>query len=337
VKGAGGAIAGFGNNIFIINSMRQLSRFLPHLAMVVFATWCLFSVRNDLTQLSLTVIAKSWDLVVLAALLSLLNYLVRIIRWRFYLARLGHILDFRFTALSYGAGFAYTLSPGKVGEMVRARYYLPLGVPLTDATAAFFAERLMDLLTMTALAGLVFTASHRYQGAFIGAAALVVIALATLTLVPWAAAAAALRPAEPRASRIRLALAGLAMALASTRSLLRPGVLVAGFAVGLVAWGFEGAGLGLLSSMFPTVGLSLTTAMGIYGIAVLIGGLSFLPGGLGSTEAVMTALLAANGLTVSQALLLTLTCRLVTLWFAVALGWLAVFALRPRPPLAVIP
>jgi uncharacterized protein (TIRG00374 family) len=331
------AIARFGNNLFTINSMRQLSRFLPHLVLVAFATWCLFSVRNDLAQLSLAAIAKSWDLVVLAMLLSLLNYVLRIVRWRFYLSRLGHILDFRFTALTYGAGFAYTLLPGKVGEMVRARYYLPLGVALTDVTAAFFAERLMDLLAMTALASLVFTASHRYEGAFMGAAAVLVIALATLTLVPWASVAAALRSADQGASRIRWALAGVAMALASTRTLLRPAVLVSGFAVGLIAWGFEGAGLGLLGSMFPTVGLSLTTAIGIYGIAVLIGGLSFLPGGLGSTEAVMTALLSANGLTVSQALLLTLTCRLVTLWFAVALGWIAVFALRHKQPLAVIP
>jgi uncharacterized protein (TIRG00374 family) len=317
--------------------MRHFSRFLPHLAMGVFVAWSLFLVRNDLAQLSLAALAGSWDLVVLAMLLSLLNYALRIMRWRFYLGRLRHRVGLRFAALTYTAGFAYTLLPGKVGEMVRARYYRPMGVPLRDVTAAFFAERLMDLLAMTTLAALVFTTSRRYAGGFLGAAAIIAFALAILMWVPWASAAAALRPTAGPASRIRSALASLAETLASTRSLLRPGVLVCGFAVGLIAWGFEGAGLGLLASMFPAAGLGLTTAIGIYGIAVLIGGLSFLPGGLGSTEAVMTALLAANGLTVSQALLLTLICRLVTLWFAVALGWFAVFALRPKHPLAVLP
>jgi uncharacterized protein (TIRG00374 family) len=72
------------------------------------------------------------------------------------------------------------------------------------------------------------------------------------------------------------------------------------------------------------------TAVGIYAVAVLVGGLSFLPGGVGSTEAVMTTLLATHGYSVSQALLITLTCRLVTLWLAVGLGWIAVFALRQR-------
>ncbi len=84
--------------------------------------------------------------------------------------------------------------------------------------------------------------------------------------------------------------------------------------------------------MFPTPELPLSTAVGIYGMAVLIGGLSFLPGGLGGTEAVMTALLVTRGYSVGQALLITLTCRLVTLWFAVGLGWVAVLMLRQQQP-----
>jgi uncharacterized protein (TIRG00374 family) len=124
--------------------------------------------------------------------------------------------------------------------------------------------------------------------------------------------------------------------MASTRILLRPQVLATGFVLGLVAWGLEGTGLGLLASMFPPLHLGLFTALGIYGVAVLLGGLSFLPGGLGSTEAVMTALLHANGFPVSEALLVTLTSRLVTLWLAVLIGWCAVAALRHRTAAVVL-
>jgi len=56
--------------------------------------------------------------------------------------------------------------------------------------------------------------------------------------------------------------------------------------------------------------------------------LSFLPGGLGSTEAVMAALLFAHGYTMPQAILLTLICRLLTLWLAVVIGWACVGLLR---------
>jgi glycosyltransferase 2 family protein len=317
--------------------MRQLSRFIPHCAIAAFAIWCLFSLRSDLARMSIEPMIRSWDLVALALLLSLLNYGLRIFRWKFYLARLGYPLGLRFTAATYCAGFAYTLSPGKVGEMVRARYYLPVGVPLAGVAAAFLAERLMDLVAMTALAALVFTASARYEGGIIGAAALIAAALATLSLTPWSTLAAALHAATRIPGRFRSVLAGVATALASTRALLRPRVLLASFAVGLLAWGLEGAGLGLLGSIFPSTPLSVNSAIGIYGVAVLIGGLSFLPGGLGGTEAVMTALLVKSGFPMGEALLLTLTCRLVTLWFAVVLGWVAVLALRQRESSLVLP
>ena len=74
--------------------------------------------------------------------------------------------------------------------------------------------------------------------------------------------------------------------------------------------------------------LPLSTAVFIYAFAMLVGGLSFLPGGLGSSEAVMIALLALNGFPESAAVSATLICRLATLWFAVALG--AVFLARQR-------
>jgi uncharacterized membrane protein YbhN (UPF0104 family) len=44
----------------------------------------------------------------------------------------------------------------------------------------------------------------------------------------------------------------------------------------------------------------------------------------------MTALLATHGFNVADALLVTLVCRIVTLWLAVLIGWAAVISLRYR-------
>jgi glycosyltransferase 2 family protein len=310
--------------------MRLIRRFLPYILMVLFAVWCGVCLHGDLAQLSLAPVLRSWDLVALAALLSLLNYLLRIIRWRTYLARLGHRISLRFAALTFLSGFAYTLSPGKIGEMVRARYYTPLDVPLADVAAAFFAERFLDLVAMIALATFLFSSASRYANTIMGGAAGAVVILLAVALLPWPSIVTGLKSARKVPGPLRSMMVNIAATLASARALMSPGMLLAGFTLGLVAWGLEGAGLEFLSSMFPPVQLSPGTAIGIYGVAVLIGGLSFLPGGLGSTEAVMTALLAANGYSVGQALLVTLTCRLVTLWLGVAVGWAAVFALRQR-------
>lgn len=307
--------------------MRQFARYIPHVLVISFAAWCAYALRGDLAQVSLISVLRAWDLIALAALLSLLNYVLRIIRWRSYLARLGHPLGLRFAALTFVAGFAYTLSPGKVGEMVRARYYVPFGVPLPKTAAAFFAERLLDLVAMVVLAALLFAGSQSYRGAIAGAAALVVAALAVFALVPWERATSRLRAIHGIPELLRKGLVGVTSALAATRPLLRPAPLLFGFAIGLVAWGLEGVGLSVLTGMVPAVQVSLPAAVGVYAVAVLIGGLSFLPGGLGSTEAIMTTLLVALGVPLGEAIVLTLACRIVTLWLAVCLGWIAVLIL----------
>jgi uncharacterized protein (TIRG00374 family) len=314
-----------------------MRRIAPYLLVLAFAAWCATALRGDLAQLSPAPLAHSWNIVLLAALLSLLNYALRITRWRSYLARLGYSVPSGFAALTFTAGFAYTLSPGKLGEMARARYYVALGVPLSDVAAAFFAERLLDLAAMVVLAALLLTATPGYERAILGGAALLVSALAAVSLAPWSRLVLRLQAASSAPGRWLRALTSVVSALAATRTLLRPGMLASGFLLGLVAWGLEGAGLGLLSSMFPPLQLAPATAMGIYGVAVLIGALSFLPGGLGSTEAVMTALLGKLGYPLGEALFITLSCRLVTLWLAVILGWLAVFILRQRAPAVGMP
>ena len=310
--------------------MQLLSRYLFPGLVAAFAVVCLYGLRNDIALVSLAPLVRSWDLVALAALCSLLTYALRIVRWQRYLVRLGHTLPFAFTSLTYIAGFAFTVSPGKVGEMARARYYSQLGIAVSDVAGAFFLERLMDVIAMIVLASLLVTAAPRYEFAMWSAGAITIVVLACLALLPWTSLSRKLA-AETRLPRrlIRL-IAGAAKALAAARSLLTPGVLLIGFALGLVAWGLEGLGLYALGSMLPAVHLAPATGVGIYAVAVLVGALSLLPGGLGSTETVMTALLATQGYALGDALLITILCRIVTLWLAVCIGWLAVFVLRQK-------
>jgi glycosyltransferase 2 family protein len=310
--------------------MQSFSRYLFPGLVAIFAVACLYGLRGDMALVSLAPLARSWDLVALAAACSLLNYAFRIIRWQRYLSRQGRTLPLGFTALTYVAGFAFTVSPGKVGEMARARYYSRVGITLPDVAGAFFVERLMDVMAMLVLAALIVAAEPRYQVATWSAGVVVVTVLVTLAILPWSAIARSLESQTRLPNVVTRLGVGIARALVAARSLLSPGALLSGFLLGLAAWGLEGLGLYLLSSLFPAVHLGAATGVGIYAVAVLVGAISFLPGGLGSTEAVMTALLTAQGFAVGDALLVTIVCRVVTLWLAVLIGWMAIFVLRNR-------
>lgn len=289
----------------------------------VFAVWCLIAFKRDIAQIDVGPMAHAWPQVLAAGALSLLNYAFRVVRWRVYMKQLGRTLSWSFVALSFMSGFAFTLSPGKLGEMVRARYYLPKGLSMSSLTGAFFVERLLDLLAMIVLAAAVLAELQAYRYFFWVAVALVGGLLAMLALVPW--------------SRVHLP-ARVAVAqkvvttLAHAQQFLSPGVLLVGLALGLGAWFFEALGLKILADILAKTPVPLFSAMGIYALAIIVGALSFLPGGLGSTEAVMTALLYSHGLTMPEALLTTLVCRLLTLWLAVLIGWLCVWRLRTVAP-----
>lgn len=309
--------------------MARLRSYAPYVLIAAFALWCVDAFRADLAQLPLRALSFSANALIAVAALSLINYLLRIIRWRAYLGRLGYPFPLRTSAAIYISGFAFTLAPGKVGELARARYYKPLGVPLVAVAGAFLVERLMDLVAMAALASLAIATFGRIRSLLWVAVAL--IAGALLLLAFWPRIVRRLRGGgRPLPQRLARVVANAGQGLSRAGALLQPGMLASGLLLSLAAWGAEGAGLGILASLFPAARVGIALAAGIYATAVLAGGLSFLPGGLGTTEAAMTAMLAAGGLQLPDAILATLLCRLLTLWLAVALGWLAVLGLRGR-------
>jgi uncharacterized protein (TIRG00374 family) len=297
----------------------------------VFALWCVMAFRKDIAQIDLAPLRSGWPAVLAAGCLSLFNYVLRVVRWRMYMQRLGHLLSWRFVSLTFMAGFAFTLSPGKLGEMVRARYYQPRGIALSAVTGAFFVERLLDLVVMILLAAAVFAELKAYQSFLWVAVGLVGGLLAAVATVPWTKVAQQM--ALSQHGKLMSAVQSVVKMLASARQFLSPGILLMGLVLGGLAWSAEAVGLKVVADVIAPVNMSVPAAMGIDSIAIIVGALSFLPGGLGSTEAVMAALLVAHGYQMPQAILLTLICRLLTLWLAVLIGWVCVWLLAREPAL----
>ncbi len=267
----------------------------------------------------------------LAALaLSLMNYILRAERWHLYLLRDQHPIS-RWTNLRiYFAGFSLTTTPGKAGELIRSLFLKPYGVQFHHSAAMFFSERLADLVAIVALTAIGFT--HLPGGA--AYFALLVAALLggmVLLRTPW-----------PERLLRRLAhwrhdspgLIWLSDVAASSRPFWRGRLLWQVQGITLLAWLGEGIGAYLiLHSLQADIALSF--ALFVYGFAMLVGALSFLPGGLGGTEATMTGLLVLQGMPLPQAIAATVIIRLATLWFAVLLGVISVMAL-PTPDSAEI-
>jgi len=252
--------------------------------------------------------------------LSLLNYLLRFARWQHYLTLLGHPVPWLASCRIYFAGFALTTTPGKMGELLRGVLLKPHGVPLIESTAAFLSERTADLLTILILTSSVF---WLYPNGIPLVAGIMAFAVAVVIAVQFPGWIHAIDQwAARREARWAKGLAHLCDIVLGFRRCFRWTTLTWALLLGIVAWGAEAVAFHWLLVALGHL-LPLPMAVFIYTFAMLVGSVAFLPGGLGGNEAVMVALLIGNGLPQVEAVSATLLCRLATLWFAVALGAVA--------------
>lgn len=258
----------------------------------------------------------------IALLLSLVNYGLRFVRWQKYLALLGHRVYWPESLRIYIGGFGFTILPVKVGETIRSVFLKQHGVSYPESLAAYFSEHFSNLISMVLLAAIGLWVYPQAKPLVVILAVLIVAVLIVLQQSKWLQAIEVFAQKYLPARIGKLVAHGIEIVLHSGRCFRLP-VLLYGIALGLVAWGAEGVAFFYIMHLLGS-DISLQTALFIYAFSMLIGALSFLPGGLGGAEATMVALLMMNQVAQPQAVAATVLIRLATLWFAVGLG---IFAL----------
>lgn len=258
----------------------------------------------------------------IALALSLVNYLLRFVRWQKYLAKLGHRVYWQESLRIYIAGFGLTILPGKAGEAIRSVFLKKHHVSYPESLAAFFSEHFSNLISMMLLVSIGLWAYPPAQLMVIILGGLIIAVLLLLQQSKLLKSLQSLIQRKFPAKPASLIAHSIDIVLHSQRCFSLP-MLLYGIVLGLIAWGAEGLAFYYI---MHTLGsdMSIQTALFIYAFSMLVGAISFLPGGLGGTEATMVALLMLNKVAQPQAVAATVLIRLATLWFAVALGIMAI-------------
>ena len=287
----------------------------------------------DARELGHTLRDFPWWLLAPALALTLGNYGLRWLKWHVYLRAIGvRSVPVGTSALVFLAGFSMSVTPGKVGELIKGVYLRRLaGTPVARTGAVIAAERITDGLAMLALAGIGLT-QFAYGRPLLAAAAVAALAVVLLLQRPHLFHSLLARlEARPLAGRAVTHAAGF---LDASNALYRPRLLVGAVALGVVSWAGE-----CLAFFLILTGLDLPASWHLLLVATFVlsassifGALSVLPGGLGVAEASITGMLLLlvddPEMTRSTAVAATLLIRFATLWFAVILGALALATLE---------
>jgi glycosyltransferase 2 family protein len=267
-----------------------------------------------------------------ACALAFGNYVLRFLKWEFYLARLEirgiPKLDSFLTFLS---GFVLTVTPGKVGEVFKSLVLFEThGVPMTKTAPIVVAERATDVIGIVVL--IVF-GSLGFSGGLVWAgigsglvlALLVVVANRRLSMSLIELVARIPGRVGKMAPKLEAAYESLATMLAP-RNLFVPSLLSA------AAWTLECLALWVILRGFGQT-TSIPLATFFYATSTLVGAIVPVPGGLGVTESALMGQMTSIGhVDKGIATAAMILVRFATLWFAVVVGFIALSWMKRRHP-----
>ncbi len=272
-----------------------------------------------------------WWAFAAACTLAFANYLLRFLKWEFYLAR----LDIRGipkleSLLVFLSGFVLTVTPGKVGEVFKSALLAERrGIPMARTAPIVVADRVTDVI---GIAVLIAIGSSGFAGglvwALIGlglvATLLIVVASRTLSLGVIGLVARGPGPFKRIAPKLEIAYESLAILL-SPKNLVLPAV------ISIAAWLCECTALWVILQGFGQ-STALPLCLFFYATSTLAGAIIPTPGGLGVTETLLEQGLTKLGhVQENFATASMILVRFATLWFAVLVGFIALSLLRRLP------
>lgn len=251
-------------------------------------------------------------------LCSFVGYCFRFIRWSHFLKILQQSVPLLASFRIYIGGFAFSVTPGKTGEMLRSVFLKKFGVPYRQSFGAFLAERFSDVMAVMLIAagGLLCCPQTR--------SILFIVLLFVITILGIIQSDRCLIGLErffkkTAPERFKDHIEFVLETILSFRRCFSLATLIYGILLGAIAWGLEGFGCYYLLRDLGA-DITLYNTLFIYAFALLVGAMTFLPAGIGGAELTLVNLFLLYDVPPSTAVAVTIVIRLCTLWFSVLLG-----------------
>lgn len=296
------------------------------------------AVYADFTKMLEVLSTFNWWLLPLILLFTLFNYALRFYKWDVYLRLVGATgVAKTDSLLIFLSGMAMAMTPGKVGEILKSYLLKQVrGTPIATSAPIVMAERLTDGLAMLVLASVGLVLFDYGTPILVGIA---VVAVAFLFVFQNRRLFNRLLSFAEKLPVVSKVAHHFHTFYESSYELFRLPNLLFGVGIGIISWSGEVAafvlvmmGLGMEFSWILVIICAF-----ILSASSLIGSVTLLPGGLGTTDASITGMLmflipryTTFVMTNNIAVAATLLIRFSTLWFGVAIGLIALTIAQRR-------
>jgi uncharacterized protein (TIRG00374 family) len=281
-------------------------------AVVIYLLMCIYA---DFGELSRAMKNFRWTFLFALFALTTMNYLIRFLKWDFFLKQAGVYLNLRDNLFVFFSGLSMIITPGKVGEIWKGWLIKDInGAELSKTVPVVIVERITDVLGLAILS--LFCILYYKEGIYL-ILALFLIFLGFLAAVKSKTISNRIismleHKMEKYAENIKT------MHKTFENIMELKGLIGMSF-LSAFAWFFECIGMYLVILGFKEC-ISITLATFIFSFASLAGAVSMIPGGLGVAEVTMSGLLQFFGLAPTTSVGVALIVRFGTLWYGAIMG-----------------
>ena len=291
------------------------------IVIITIIIYAIFLFMSDLDKISDKILNFKLEFLPIILGLVIFSWIISYFRWNILLKNqnihIPHSLNFQI----FLVGGALGITPGKIGELFKSQILKEkFNIPRTKTAPLFIVEKFLDLVSamIVTVIGIWFIPEIGYL-AIIGLVISIILfkiltskklfiqTLSFLNKIKFLS-----KYLEPLSSSHEI----LSKTLHSKKmfSLLILSVfywIVIGCAAFFVIEGF-GFSVGSILNIIST-----------YSSSLIIGALSFIPGGIGIAEGSLIGLLTFQGIDVSEAIVIVVLIRIFTLWFSTITGFIA--------------
>ena len=287
----------------------------------VVGIYAIFLLISDFSIISEKISNFKTNYLPLILLLVSVSWIPMIVKWHFLLKNCEIDVPLRKSIAVFFAGIAFEITPGQIGSLIKSQLLkTSSNIPRTKTVPIVVVEKVYDLIgaVLASIIGIVILGMEPH---------LIVIAILVLVTIFFFVY---YRPASEiffKQITKRKFFSKYVENISDFYEIVHKStnVKVATICIllALTYWFMVSAAAYYTLIAFDVNLLDYLKVLAIYATSTLLGAISFIPGGIGITEGTLAGLLTLEGIGVSTALILSVMIRIMTLWYLVCIGFIA--------------
>ena len=275
---------------------------------------------SDFNIISKQISNFKYEFLPLILLLVSISWTPLLVRWQILLKKNNINIPIKKSFLLFLGGMSMSITPGHVGELIKSQLIKTIyNIPRTKTAPIIFVEKFYDLTgaIIASIIGIIILGMD-ISIILISVSILIVI----IFLVYYRPLFEFILKRVTKTKFFSKYSENISDSYEIVRNSTTPQISSISFGLSVLYWIIISVAVHFILLSFGIESISILKTISIYSSSVIIGAISFIPGGLGITEGSLIGLFSLEGIDISLALILSVMIRILTMWYSVSIGFI---------------